>query len=235
MCKHTQHERKRGFSIIYFQILLSDFSCVSVALRIPLSLNNLRGACVYLQPATVISARLPRATAHLSLHSRSFPPCLSSFLFTPSPSQSALESGTGRNWGRLSWSLGLTPRLKWQKRDFKYFILQERWKGKYLTGKKKVPWRFPDRSTTEKKPPSYWAIWSVIEKQMSQLGHHKEFFCLIRSFTIITKSLSGSEVEPGYLPVFSLTLLFPEISFEKCVFMTHIFIGLELWLISSKL
>lgn len=111
---HTHIDRHRHIrtaeEILHylFSNFISVFSCVSVAQRIPLSLNNLWGACVFLQPETMISALLPHATAHLSSRCLSFPPCLSSLVSAPLH-HSQVVSGTSRNRGRLSWSFSLTP------------------------------------------------------------------------------------------------------------------------------
>lgn len=105
--RHMQQARKKILHYL-FSNFISVFSCVSVALRIPLSLNNLWGACVFLQPETMISALLPHATAHLSSHSLSFPSCLSSLVFAPLH-HSQVVSGTSCNRGKLSWSFSLMP------------------------------------------------------------------------------------------------------------------------------
>lgn len=81
---------------------------MSVAPRIPLSLNNLWGACVFLQPETMISALLPHTTAHLSSCSLSFPLHPSSLAFALLR-HGQVVSGTSYNHGRLSWSSSLMP------------------------------------------------------------------------------------------------------------------------------
>lgn len=87
---------------------ISVFSCVSVALKIPLSLNNLRGACAFPQPWPMISALPPHGTAPISPRCLSFPPCLSPLVFAPLH-HSRRVSGSNRDHGRLSWSLSGTP------------------------------------------------------------------------------------------------------------------------------
>lgn len=103
----TKKKRKRSLHHL-FSNFISVMSCVSVTLRIPLSLNNLWGACVFLQPETMISPLLPNATAHLSSCCLSFPPRLSPLLSAPLH-HSQVVSGTSRNRGRLSWSFSLRP------------------------------------------------------------------------------------------------------------------------------
>lgn len=106
-CKHTQKKRKRILHHL-FSNFISVLSCVSVTPRIPLSLNNLWGARVFLQTETMISPLLPNATAHLSSDCLSFPPRLSSPVSAPLH-HSQVVSGTSCNHGRLSWSFSLTP------------------------------------------------------------------------------------------------------------------------------
>ena len=103
----TPSRGERGLCIIYFQISSLSLA-VSVALRIPLSPNNLWGARVFPQPETMISALLPHATAHLSSHSPLSPPCLSSLVSAPLH-HSQVAAATSCNRGRLSWSFCLTP------------------------------------------------------------------------------------------------------------------------------
>lgn len=106
---HTHRGGESRMTLHYlFSNFISVFSCVSAALRILLSLNNLWGACVFLQPETVISALLPHAPAHLSLCSLSSPECLSPLVFSPL-CLSQVVSGTSCNRTRLSWSFSLTP------------------------------------------------------------------------------------------------------------------------------
>lgn len=106
-CRPAKKKRKRSLHHL-FSNFISVMSCVSVTLRIPLSLNNLWGACVFLQPETMISPQLPNATAHLSSCCPSFPPRLSPLLSAPLH-HSQVVSGSSRNRGRLSWSFSLRP------------------------------------------------------------------------------------------------------------------------------
>lgn len=132
--RHTHTARERVFCIIYFQIS-SVFSCVSVALRIPLSFNNLWGACVFPQPETMISALLAHATTHLSSRSLSLPPCLSSLVFA-ALHHIQVVSGTSLNRARLSWSFSLTPGWNGRCEVLNISFYQEWWKGTYSMGEK---------------------------------------------------------------------------------------------------
>lgn len=101
-CRQTLAQEKGR--VILHNLLsnsVSVFCRVSVTPRIPLSLNNLGNACVFLQPETMISPLPPNARAHLSSRRRSLPPHLSAVAPTPLH-HSQVASGTRSNRGRLS-------------------------------------------------------------------------------------------------------------------------------------
>lgn len=104
ICTYRQTLAQEKGRVILHHLLsnsISVFCRVSVTPRIPLSLNNLGNACVFLQPETMISPLLLNATAHLSSRRHSLPPHLSAVAPTPLH-HCRVVSGTRSNCGRLS-------------------------------------------------------------------------------------------------------------------------------------